>query len=104
MTTSTGILETGNRLEVAAAAISQLHAQGAIPALTTKQVLQVAEAVLSSISPNSENLLQGGVLDALRRAERFMCGFEGDELQEGLDADLSAVREAIGLMEASNEK
>ena len=39
------------------------------------------------------------VLDALRRAERFMTGFEGDPLQHGIDDDLEAIRSAIASME-----
>lgn len=35
------------------------------------------------------------MLDALRIAERFMAGFEGDELQEGVDDQLRAIRSAI---------
>lgn len=32
---------------------------------------------------------------ALREAESFMAGFEGDELQEGIDAKLATTREAL---------
>lgn len=35
------------------------------------------------------------MLDALQRAERFMAGFEDDETQEGVVADLTAIRAAI---------
>lgn len=34
-------------------------------------------------------------LQALVKAERFMSGFEGDECQEGIDADLASIRAAI---------
>ncbi|ANH08566.1 hypothetical protein [Shinella sp. HZN7] len=48
------------------------------------------------------------VLDALRRAESFMTGFEGDPLQEGIDDDLEAIRSAIACLKdgvaASTEK
>ncbi|GAA5666736.1 hypothetical protein Brsp07_05252 [Brucella sp. NBRC 14130] len=39
------------------------------------------------------------LLDALRRAERFMTGFEGDPLQHGIDDDLEAIRAAIAYLE-----
>ncbi|TAA49528.1 hypothetical protein [Shinella sp. JR1-6] len=39
------------------------------------------------------------LLDALRRAERFMCGFEGDPLQDGVDGDLEAIRSATACLE-----
>ncbi len=39
------------------------------------------------------------MLDALRRAERFMSGFEDDLLQEGIDVDLDAIRSAIAGLE-----
>jgi len=35
------------------------------------------------------------MLDALQRAERFMSGFEDDETQDGVVADLAAIRAAI---------
>ena len=35
-------------------------------------------------------------LDALARAERFIAGFEGDELQEGVDDLLSKIRAIVG--------
>ena len=34
-------------------------------------------------------------LRALVKAELFMSGFEGDEVQEGVDADLASIRQAI---------
>lgn len=37
----------------------------------------------------------GDVLSALKAAEEFMSGFEGDEMQEGIYAKLSLVRAAI---------
>ena len=36
-----------------------------------------------------------GLLAALRLAERFLSGFEGDETQEGIDALLGTMRAAI---------
>lgn len=36
-----------------------------------------------------------GLLAALRLAERFVSGFEGDETQEGIDALLGTMRAAI---------
>ena len=36
-----------------------------------------------------------GLLAALRLAERFLSGFEGDETQEGIDALLGTIRAAI---------
>lgn len=39
------------------------------------------------------------LLGALRRAERFMTGFEGDPLQHGIDDDLEAIRAAIAYLE-----
>lgn len=38
-------------------------------------------------------------LAALRTAEAFMSGFEGDELQDGIDARLAEIRAAIALAE-----
>lgn len=35
------------------------------------------------------------LLDALRTAESFMAGFEGDELQDGIDERLAAIRAVI---------
>ena len=35
------------------------------------------------------------MLECLREAERFMAGFEGDRLQDGLDADLAELRQVI---------
>lgn len=39
------------------------------------------------------------LLEALRAAEDFMAGFEGDELQEGIDERLTTVRAAIAKAE-----
>ena len=39
------------------------------------------------------------VLDALTKAESFISGFEGDELQEGIDALLADLRSAISVVE-----
>lgn len=35
------------------------------------------------------------MLDALRIAEDFMSGFEGDELQDGIDVKLATIRSAL---------
>lgn len=42
-----------------------------------------------------EALLSSVLLEALRAAEAFMAGFEGDELQEGIDKRLAGIRAAI---------
>lgn len=39
------------------------------------------------------------LLDALRAAEEFMAGFEGDEIQDGIDERLSGIRAAIAKAE-----
>lgn len=46
-----------------------------------------ANAILIAAAPE--------LLDALRAAENFMAGFEGDELQDGIDQRLATVRAAI---------
>lgn len=38
---------------------------------------------------------------ALRLAESFMAGFEGDEMQDGIDERLATIRAAIASAEAS---
>lgn len=44
-----------------------------------------------------------GTLDALKVAERFMSGFEGDEPQEGIDEQLAAIRSAIANCEVDDD-
>lgn len=39
------------------------------------------------------------MLDALRMAERFMSGFEGDDLQDGIDEKIAATRAVIAKAE-----
>lgn len=39
------------------------------------------------------------LVEALRKAEAFISGFEGDELQEGIDDLLSGIRAAIAKAE-----
>lgn len=39
---------------------------------------------------------EAALIAALDAAERFIAGFEGDELQEGIDALLTTVRTALG--------
>lgn len=53
--------------------------------------------ILQTPSPQTRGA--GSVLDALLRAESFMAGFEGDDMQEGIDADLKVVRDAIASVE-----
>ena len=50
-----------------------------------------ADARLMAASPD--------MLPALRKAESFIAGFEGDELQEGIDEMLSEIRAAIAKAE-----
>jgi hypothetical protein len=59
-----------------------------VASLTYAESVGVREALLSTV-----------LLDALRTAERFMAGFEGDPLQDGIDADLAEVRRAIAQAE-----
>ncbi len=65
-----------------------------------------AQAVISKEDGRSDapgRPLPGGMertLDALRRAERFICGFEDDPLQDGIADDLDAIRRAIAELEA----
>ena len=57
----------------------------------------IAEAqgrIDARISPSTTSS-DAAALDALRRAERFMSGFESDYHQLGIDADLEAIRSAI---------
>jgi hypothetical protein len=35
------------------------------------------------------------IVDVLRQAERFVRGFEGDELQQGIDELLAGIRQAL---------
>jgi hypothetical protein len=35
------------------------------------------------------------LVEALTKAERFIAGFEGDELQEGIDALIAEIRAAL---------
>jgi len=44
--------------------------------------------------------LKAELLAALTAAERFMAGFEGDQMQVGIDHDLALVRAAITNAEA----
>lgn len=44
-------------------------------------------------------LYRRDVLAALKTAERFMSGFEGDELQEGIDEKIAQIRRAIVIAE-----
>ena len=43
------------------------------------------------------------MLDALRTAEEFIAGFEGDEMQEGVDDMLQAMRAAIVAADPAGE-
>lgn len=38
----------------------------------------------------------GQLIEALEQAESFIAGFEGDELQEGIDLLLAQIRAALG--------
>jgi hypothetical protein len=64
-----------------------------------------AQATISKTDGHADAITppsSGGIermLDALRRAERFISGFEGDPLQEGIDDDLDAIRAAIAELE-----
>jgi hypothetical protein len=57
--------------------------------LTYAESVGVREALLSSL-----------LLGALKSAESFMAGFEGDELQDGIDESLRLIRDAIAQAEA----
>ncbi len=67
--------------------------------------LPAADATIANAEGRDEALTPsstGGVdpaLEALRRAEWFMSGFEGDPLQDGIDEDLEAIRSAIASLE-----
>lgn len=52
--------------------------------------------------PHSPHLFAAApdMLDALRLAESFITGFEGDELQDGIDERLATIRAAIAKAEA----
>ncbi len=66
-------------------------------------VARVRLANAEALTPSST----GGVdpaLEALRRAERFMSGFEGDPLQDGIDEDLEAIRSAIARLEVAGSR
>jgi hypothetical protein len=66
-------------------------------------VAQVHAAVKAERLPAGEALraalLHSVLLTALQSAEAFMAGFEGDELQEGIDERLATIRDAIQLAE-----
>lgn len=53
-----------------------------------------ADACLAAAAPT--------MLAALRLAERFMAGFEDDDLQDGINQRLATIREAIAM--AKGEK
>lgn len=58
------------------------------------------DRVWRSVSEAHEALTSGSAIitdqrDALKAAEAFIAGFEGDEMQEGVDALLKRVRDAI---------
>jgi len=57
-----------------------------------------ADGHADAITPPSSGGLER-TLDALRRAERFISGFEDDPLQDGIDDDLDAIRTAIAELE-----
>ncbi len=57
-----------------------------------------AEGRAEALTPSSTRGVDSD-LEALRRAERFMSGFEGDPLQDGIDEDLEAIRSAISHLE-----
>ena len=67
-------------------------------------VAQVRAAVAAESAPISEAIrhqfVSSMLLGALKSAESFMAGFEGDELQEGIDERLRLIRDAIAQAEA----
>lgn len=59
-------------------------------------VLKVEEeAAIYGNADEERSPEHAAMLGALRRAESFISGFEGDELQEGIDEMLAGIRGAI---------
>lgn len=56
-----------------------------------------------AVAPPGLSRLERALLTALRSAESFMAGFEGDELQDGIDERLGTVRAAIAQAEGRND-
>lgn len=73
----------------------RLHAKGGkrppFPFDDLKFTLEQAAATIE----RKQALANLRTVTALRRAESFISGFEGDELQEGIDDLLSEIRAAI---------
>jgi hypothetical protein len=63
----------------------------------TEIVLTLPERHKFSIQFGRHDKAASDLLAALVIAERFMAGFEGDELQEGIDGMITTVRAAIAL-------
>lgn len=65
-----------------------------------------AQAIISKADGRADapgRPLPGGMertLAALRRAERFICGFEDDPMQDGIADDLDAIRRAMAELKA----
>lgn len=61
---------------------------------------QLFQAAISEPAPTSNTIdASQKMLAALKVAERFMVGFEGDHLQDGIDEQLAQVRAAIAQAE-----
>lgn len=64
--------------------------------------VEIAEADLLGASADPVRDAAPDMLAALKKAESFISGFEGDELQEGISDLLAGIRAAIAKAEGSN--
>lgn len=80
-----------NRTVASYEAVDAKFMPSLVPAAITAFV-QDAQADIGKLADVNADLLT-----ALQLAEDFMAGFEGDELQDGIDQRLATIRSAIAL-------
>lgn len=69
---------------------SELARAATAPRLSTDERIRMLDEI------NRRDAAEAGdVLSALKVAEEFMSGFEGDKMQDGIDAKLALIRAAI---------
>lgn len=69
---------------------SELARAATAPRLSTDERIRMLDEI------NRRDAAEAGdVLSALKAAEEFMSGFDGDEMQDGIDAKLALIRAAI---------
>ncbi|MBB5040836.1 hypothetical protein [Shinella fusca] len=69
---------------------SELARAATAPRLSTAERIRMLDEINRRDAAEADD-----VLSALKVAEEFMSGFEGDEMQDGIDGKLAIIRAAI---------